>query len=111
MTQQGPVTVDLVVTGVGMVTAVGFNAAETAASVRAGTVVDIKANRIYLLDIARAGDRLVAVGERGFTLVSDDAGKSWHAVGTPVVRALTGVAFSGDKVVGGPQAGRRAARP
>ena len=69
-----------------------------ATPLRAGTVVDIKPNRIYLLDVAHAGDRLVAVGERGFTLVSDDAGKSWRAVGTPVVRALTGVAFSGDKV-------------
>jgi photosystem II stability/assembly factor-like uncharacterized protein len=69
-----------------------------AASVRAGTVVDIKPNRIYLLDVTLAGERLVAVGERGFTLVSDDSGKSWKAVGTPVVRTLTGVAFSGDKV-------------
>jgi photosystem II stability/assembly factor-like uncharacterized protein len=71
---------------------------EPAATVRPGTVVEIKPNRIYLMDIERAGDRLVAVGERGFVLVSDDAGKSWRAVGTPVVRALTGVAFNGDKV-------------
>ena len=65
---------------------------------RAGTVVDIKPNRIYLLDVARAGDRLVAVGERGFALLSDDAGQSWRAVGTPVTRTLTGVAFNGDKL-------------
>ncbi|MCM2310183.1 MAG: YCF48-related protein [Steroidobacteraceae bacterium] len=69
-----------------------------AAPVRAGTVVDIKPNRIYLLDVTRAEGRLVAVGERGFTLVSDDSGKSWKAVGTPVVRSLTGVAFSGGKI-------------
>jgi len=31
-------------------------------------------------------------------LISDDAGKSWKAVGTPVVRALTSVAFNGDKL-------------
>jgi photosystem II stability/assembly factor-like uncharacterized protein len=72
--------------------------AATAGTVRAGTVVDIKPNRIYLTDIEKAGERLVAVGERGFVLVSDDAGKSWRAIGTPVVRALTGVAFNGDKV-------------
>lgn len=67
------------------------------APVRAGTVVDIKPNRIYLLDVTRADGRLVAVGERGFTMISDDSGKSWQAVGTPVVRTLTGVAFSGGK--------------
>lgn len=64
---------------------------------RPGTVVDIKPNRIYLLDVERAGERLVAVGERGFTLVSDDSGQTWKAVGTPVMRTLTGVAFDGDK--------------
>jgi photosystem II stability/assembly factor-like uncharacterized protein len=69
-----------------------------AAVVRPGTVVDIKPNRIYLMDVERAGNRLVAVGERGFVLVSDDAGKSWKAVGTPVVRALTGVAFNSDQL-------------
>lgn len=73
-------------------------AGAAAGTVRPGTVVDIKPNRIYLMDIEKAGDRLVAVGERGFVLVSDDAGKSWKAVGTPVVRTLTGVAFNGDKL-------------
>ncbi len=72
--------------------------AVTAGSAWAGTVVDIKPYRIYLLDIATAGDRLVAVGERGFVLISDDVGKSWKAIGTPVVRGLTGVAFNGDKI-------------
>ena len=76
----------------------GGEAKSVAAGVRAGTVVDIKPNRIYLMDVERAGDRLVAVGERGFVLISDDAGKTWKAVGTPVVRALTGVAFNGDKL-------------
>jgi len=65
---------------------------------RKGTVVDIKPSRIYLLDIAKAGNRLVAVGERGFALISDDQGKSWRAVGTPVVRTLTGVAFEDNRV-------------
>jgi len=72
--------------------------APEAGAVRAGTVVDISPNRIYLIDITHAGDRLVAVGERGFAMVSDDSGKSWKAVGTPVVRTLTGVAFNGDKL-------------
>jgi photosystem II stability/assembly factor-like uncharacterized protein len=45
------------------------------------------------MDLARAGDRLVAVGERGFTLVSDDGGEHWTGVPTPVTRTLTAVVF------------------
>jgi photosystem II stability/assembly factor-like uncharacterized protein len=63
-----------------------------------GIVVDIRTDRIVLMDIALAGNRLVAVGERGFTMVSDDSGKSWKAIGTPVNRTLTGVAFKDAKV-------------
>lgn len=65
---------------------------------KSGIVVDIKSDRIILMDIARAGDRLVAVGERGFTLVSDDFGKTWKAIETPVTRTLTAIAFEDDKV-------------
>ena len=60
-------------------------------------VVDVRSDRIVLIDIAQAGDRLIAVGERGFTLVSDD-GKAWKGVQTPVTRTLTGVAFKDAKV-------------
>lgn len=69
------------------------SAVQAAGTVREGTVVDIKPDRIILIDVTRAGERLVAVGERGFALLSDDAGKSWRAVGTPVTRTLTGVVF------------------
>jgi photosystem II stability/assembly factor-like uncharacterized protein len=69
-----------------------------AAPARGKTVVEIKPGRIILIDITRAGDRLVAVGERGFAMLSDDAGKSWQAKETPVTRTLTGVAFRDAKV-------------
>ena len=69
----------------------------TAVPGRPGIVVDIRSDRIILMDVARAGDRLIAVGERGLTLVSDDAGKTWKAVATPVTRTLTSVAFKDDK--------------
>ena len=39
---------------------------------------------------SRPVTRLLAVGERGFVLLSDDAGKTWKAVPTPVTRTLTG---------------------
>lgn len=69
-----------------------------AAPARSKTVVDIRADRIILMDITRAGDRLVAVGERGVALLSDDAGKTWKASETPVTRTLTGVAFDDARV-------------
>jgi photosystem II stability/assembly factor-like uncharacterized protein len=50
------------------------------------------------MDIALADNRLVAVGERGFVLVSDDFGKTWKAMPTAVNRTLTGVAFKDGKV-------------
>ena len=50
------------------------------------------------MDLERAGERLLAVGERGFVLLSDDAGKSWKAVPTPVTRTLTGLAFKDARV-------------
>jgi len=65
---------------------------------RGQTVVEIKPNRIILIDITHAGDRLVAVGELGFVLLSDDGGKTWRSRETPVTRTLTGVAFSNPKV-------------
>ncbi len=69
-----------------------------AATPKSGIVVQIKSNKIILNDIALAGQRLVTVGERGFALVSDDAGQTWKAIETPVDRTLTGVAFRDGKV-------------
>lgn len=46
-----------------------------------------------LLDIARANGRLVAVGERGFIIHSDDDGKSWVQADVPVSVTLTAVNF------------------
>ncbi|WP_103308135.1 MULTISPECIES: YCF48-related protein [unclassified Pseudomonas] len=46
-----------------------------------------------LIDLARAGTRLVAVGERGLVLFSDDNGQSWHQASVPVSVSLTAVRF------------------
>jgi photosystem II stability/assembly factor-like uncharacterized protein len=54
----------------------------------------VRAANGVLLAVTRAEGRLVAVGERGTVLLSDDAGKSWRqAKSVPVSVALTGVAF------------------
>jgi photosystem II stability/assembly factor-like uncharacterized protein len=52
--------------------------------------------RAVLLDVTRAGSRLVAVGERGVVLLSDDNGRSWHQVQVPVSSSLTAVQFVDD---------------
>jgi photosystem II stability/assembly factor-like uncharacterized protein len=47
-----------------------------------------------LIALARAGERLVAVGDRGIIVLSDDQGASWHqADRVPVQALLTGVCF------------------
>jgi photosystem II stability/assembly factor-like uncharacterized protein len=52
-----------------------------------------KASKSVLLSVARAGDRIVAVGERGIVLLSDDAGKTWRQAKVPVSVSLTAVQF------------------
>jgi photosystem II stability/assembly factor-like uncharacterized protein len=46
-----------------------------------------------MLRIVRAGNRLVAVGERGIVLLSDDEGAQWRQARVPVSVTLTGVQF------------------
>lgn len=56
--------------------------------------VNARATRSLQLSVTRAGDRLVAVGERGTVLLSDDHGRSWRqAARVPVSVALTDVHF------------------
>ena len=51
------------------------------------------APRALLLDVARAGDRLVAVGEQGHIIWSDDSGASWTHAEVPVSLMLTAAVF------------------
>ena len=46
-----------------------------------------------LLDIARAGERIVAVGAAGLIITSDDYGESWRQANVPVSATLTAVVF------------------
>jgi len=55
---------------------------------------DQRAEHAVLLAVTRAGDRLVAVGERGIVLLSDNNGVSWRqARAVPSSVALTAVSF------------------
>ncbi len=51
------------------------------------------AAKTLLLDIVRAGDALVAVGDRGHVVRSSDEGETWTQAITPTRAMLTGVAF------------------
>ena len=57
------------------------------------------ATRSLLLDVTRVGDRLVAVGEWGHVLLSDDAGSSWRQARiVPTRVTLTEVFFADEKL-------------
>jgi photosystem II stability/assembly factor-like uncharacterized protein len=49
------------------------------------------AQKALVLDVARRGDRLLAVGERGHILVSSDGGVTWTQAKVPTRALLTGV--------------------
>ncbi|MDP1578858.1 MAG: YCF48-related protein [Candidatus Didemnitutus sp.] len=51
------------------------------------------AARSLLLDVARAGKNIVAVGNRGHVIISQDEGKTWNQSITPTRAMLTGVSF------------------
>lgn len=57
-----------------------------------------KAAQSLLLDITAAGDRLVAVGDRGHILYSTDQGASWTQATVPTTVMLTRVFFVSDSL-------------
>jgi len=56
-----------------------------------------RATKSLLLDVATAGARIIAVGERGHILLSDDQGQHWRQVVAPTRSLLTAVFFVDDK--------------
>jgi len=52
-----------------------------------------KAAQSLLLDVVRIGTRLVAVGERGHIVYSDNDGRDWSQAQVPVATTLTAVHF------------------
>lgn len=53
-----------------------------------------QAEHAVLIGAALAGDRIVAVGERGIIMVSDDGGKTWKQATVPVSVTLNAVRFA-----------------
>lgn len=73
---------------------VGWVAAED----QGEAIIAPMAVRSLLLDVTAAGDRLVAVGDRGHVLISTDRGANWRQVPAPVNVMLTSVAFADGSV-------------
>jgi photosystem II stability/assembly factor-like uncharacterized protein len=60
------------------------------------SVISNKAQQSLLLDVSSVGKRLVAVGDRGHVLFSDDNGASWVQAKVPTTQMLTAVYFVDD---------------
>lgn len=75
--------------------AIGAAAAEAVAPALTRPALGVRRGEgAVLLAAAAAGPRIVAVGERGVVLVSDDDGASWRQQSTPVSVSLTAVRFA-----------------
>ncbi len=67
--------------------------ADTADRLETAAIKTPFATSALLLDITRAGDRLISVGEQGIILLSDDHGQSWRQADVSVSVMLTAVSF------------------
>ncbi len=53
--------------------------------------------RLLLVDAERFGSRIVAVGDRGYIVISDDQGKTWKRAKAPPTPLLTALDFLDDQ--------------
>ncbi|KJZ35019.1 YCF48-related protein [Pseudomonas sp. B21-040] len=72
-------------------------AAAAPASDTVYAIESAKAAKSLMLDVVHAGKRLVAVGDRGHILYSDDQGATWAQAKVPTRALLTSVFFVDDK--------------
>jgi photosystem II stability/assembly factor-like uncharacterized protein len=63
--------------------------AGTAAADEAAPFGKVTMQRLLLVDAARHGSRIVAVGDRGYIVLSDDEGKTWRRAKSPAAPLLT----------------------
>lgn len=61
------------------------------------SVMSRKAAESLLTDVQVVGDKIVAVGERGHIIVSQDQGQSWKQAKVPTIELLTGVFFANEQ--------------
>ncbi|WP_099238370.1 YCF48-related protein [Pseudomonas sp. ICMP 460] len=73
------------------------HAASDTAAQPAFAIESTKAAKGLMIDVTHAGKRLVAVGDRGHILYSDDQGSRWSQAKVPTRQLLTAVFFVDDK--------------
>lgn len=89
-----PAVLRALLLAVGLGSALAVQAAPVPDLLDLPAAASARATRSLQLAVTRAGDRLVAVGERGIVLLSDDDGRNWRqAKRVPVNVALTDVTF------------------
>ncbi|HUQ27442.1 MAG TPA: YCF48-related protein [Usitatibacter sp.] len=64
----------------------------------AGALPERTLQRLLLVDAERFGNRIVAVGDRGYVVISDDFGKSWRRAKAPAAPLLTAIDFLDDQL-------------
>jgi photosystem II stability/assembly factor-like uncharacterized protein len=62
-----------------------------------GPVAERTMQRLLLVDAERFGHRIVAVGDRGYIVISDDYGKSWRRAKSPEAPLITALDFLDDQ--------------
>lgn len=65
----------------------------TADRLSAGAIPSYRASQTLLLDIERSGDRLIAAGDHGVIIYSDDDGQQWQQSDTPFSVMITALDF------------------
>jgi photosystem II stability/assembly factor-like uncharacterized protein len=83
-----------VVVGTGCLIAISIAVAEQSATSQLSALSSKRVAQSLLQDIARIGDRLAVVGERGHIAVSDDNGKTWQQANVPTRQMLNAVYFA-----------------
>lgn len=80
----------------GLLSAVISTTALASDRLQSSAQITVKAAKGLLLDVTRAGQRLVAVGDQGVVIWSDDDGVNWQQAPVPVSVMLTAVSFIND---------------
>ena len=58
-----------------------------------GELRKVTMERLLLADATRVGNRVIAVGDRGYVVYSDDNGATWKRAKSPAAPLLTSVDF------------------
>ncbi len=75
----------------GLAAAAPAGAADPSPPEAAGPFGKVTMQRLLLIDAARHGSRVVAVGDRGYIVLSDDEGKTWRRAKAPPAPLLTAI--------------------